>query len=182
MLYSSHHFGYFGGDGSTTRLQLHRRGATRRKRWSDCFVDCPLPLLPEGAGRLLFCVLFSPPSADETSTVGFLRSSVGVRVEDDEEDEEKEEEEGTRRRPLPAEQVASAQSHEVDLAGAAGPHRGEEHLKRRDRDCTELAKTKSQILFTGFQVSVSPQTMWGRETSAISDSQLRLHHWDKPHS
>lgn len=54
--------------------------------------------------------------------MGFLRSSVGVRVEDDEEDEEKEEEEGARRVPLPAKQVASAQSHEVDLAGAAGPH------------------------------------------------------------
>lgn len=94
---------------------------------------------------MLFCVLFSP-SADKTSTVGFLRSSVGVRVEDDEEDEEKEEEEGARRRPLPAEQVASAQSHEVDLAGAAGPHRGEEHLRRRDRDFTKLVETKSQIL------------------------------------
>lgn len=33
--------------------------------------------------------------------------------------------------PLPAEQVASAQSHEVDLAGASGPNGGEEHLKRR---------------------------------------------------
>lgn len=114
--------------------------------------------------------------------MGFLRSSVGVRVEDDEEDEEKEEEEGARRRPLPAEQVASAQSHEVDLAGAAGPHRGEEHLRR---DFTELVKTKSQVLFTGFQASrphASPHTIWGRETSAISDSQLRLHHWDKAHS
>ncbi len=43
----------------------------------------------------------------------------------------------TRRRkrascgPLPAEQVASAQSHEVDLAGASRANRGEEHLKRR---------------------------------------------------
>lgn len=40
----------------------------------------------------------------------------------------------TRRRkrascgPLPAEQVASAQSHEVDLAGASRANGGEEHL------------------------------------------------------
>lgn len=36
--------------------------------------------------------------------------------------------------PLPAEQVASAQSHEVDLAGASGPNGGEEHLKRREME------------------------------------------------
>lgn len=30
--------------------------------------------------------------------------------------------------PLPAEQVASAQSHEVHLAGASRPYRGEKHL------------------------------------------------------
>lgn len=30
--------------------------------------------------------------------------------------------------PLPAEQVASAQSHKVDLAGSSGPNGGEEHL------------------------------------------------------
>lgn len=55
-----------------------------------------------------------------------------VRVKDNEEDEEKEEEEGGCG-PLPAEQVASAQSHKVDLAGASGPNGGEEHLKRRYR-------------------------------------------------
>lgn len=32
------------------------------------------------------------------------------------------------RGPLPAEQVASAQSHEVDLAGSSRPYGGEEHL------------------------------------------------------
>lgn len=37
------------------------------------------------------------------------------------------------RGPLPAEQVASAQSHKVDLAGASGSNGGEEHLKRRHR-------------------------------------------------
>ena len=53
-----------------------------------------------------------------------------ARVEDIEEDEEKEEE--GRCGPLPAEQVASAQSHEVDLAGASRPNGGEEHLKETD--------------------------------------------------
>lgn len=36
--------------------------------------------------------------------------------------------------PLPAEQVASAQSHKVDLAGASGPNRGKEYLERRQTD------------------------------------------------
>lgn len=53
-----------------------------------------------------------------------------ARLEDNE--GEKEEEEG-RVGPLPAEQVASAQGHKVDLAGAPRPNGGEEHLKRRHR-------------------------------------------------
>ena len=36
--------------------------------------------------------------------------------------------------PLPAEQVASAQSHKVDLAGASGPNGGKEYLQRRQTD------------------------------------------------
>lgn len=35
------------------------------------------------------------------------------------------------RGPLPAQQVASAQSHEVHLAGASRTYRGEKHLKRQ---------------------------------------------------
>lgn len=38
---------------------------------------------------------------------------------------------------LPAEQVASAQSHKVDLAGSSRPNGGEEHLRRRER-CLEI--------------------------------------------
>lgn len=39
----------------------------------------------------------------------------------------------TRRGPLPAEQVAAAQSHKIDLAGASRPNGSEEHLRRRCR-------------------------------------------------
>lgn len=57
------------------------------------------------------------------------------------------------RGPLPAEQVASAQSHEVDLAGASGPNGGEEHLKRRHRQrFYYLVQSLSQCPFTRFQV------------------------------
>lgn len=52
-------------------------------------------------------------------------------VEEVKEEEKENEEEEARRGPLPAEQVASAQSHEVDLAGAPGANRGEEHLRGR---------------------------------------------------
>lgn len=52
---------------------------------------------------------------------------------------------------LPAEQVASAQSHEVDLAGSSRPNGGEEHLKRRHRQVEILLlKTLTLIhLFMG---------------------------------
>lgn len=58
------------------------------------------------------------------------------------------------RGPLPAEQVASTQSHEVDLAGASGPNGGEEHLKRH-RQMEGLLTgtvTLSQAAVTRFQV------------------------------
>lgn len=52
-----------------------------------------------------------------------------ARWGNDAKDEEKEEKKRRAGRgPLPAEEVAAAQRHEVDLAGASGPHGGEEHL------------------------------------------------------
>ena len=77
----------------------------------------------------LIVVLFWLSEGWRDIDVGFW-DPVLARVEDIEEDEEKEEE--GRCGPLPAEQVASAQSHEVDLAGASRPNGGEEHLKETD--------------------------------------------------
>lgn len=60
----------------------------------------------------------------------------------------KRERERTGRGPLPAEQVASAQSHKVDLAGASGPYGGEEHLRRtRGREDEVIGQLKRNLLF-----------------------------------
>lgn len=85
----------------------------------------------KGADWLSFSFSFGCPRAAKMSTVGSeIQCSRGWRTM---------RRIRTKRRKtvgcgfLPAEQVASAQSHEVDLAGSSRPDGGEEHLRRIER-------------------------------------------------